>query len=233
MNDVLIIGGAPPHPDRALYAALIGAGSYVVAVDSGADVCLSAGLVPDLLVGDMDSISAHALKQVERSGARVLRLSRDKDVSDLDAALDEVEGLQPRHLIVSAVWGGRADQSLATIGSLCRFGSAPVDLIEPGLRGWVLTTSARRSLKLRGPGALVSVIAAIEPATVTLEGFRYPLSEQALPPLSSRGMSNVIEGESAFIALHGGSCIVLSTQEDDISPAHTVEGYRSSPEGIV
>ena len=231
MNDVLVIGGAPPHPDRAFYNALIGPGSYVVALDSGADVCLDIGRVPDLLVGDMDSISALSLERIERSRARVLRLPRDKDVSDLDAALGEIESMQARSVMVTAVWGGRTDQSLAAIGSLCGLGAAPVDLIEPGLRGWVLTMSARQHLELGGSGALVSVIAAVEPAKVTLEGFRYPLSELTLPPLSSRGMSNVIVGETAFIALHGGSCIVLSEQDGHISPAHTVDGYRSSQEG--
>ena len=231
MNDVLVIGGAPSHPDRAFYNALITPGSYVVALDSGAEVCLDIGRVPDLLVGDMDSISALSLERIERSCARVLRLPRDKEVSDLDAALGEIEGMQARNVTVTAVWGGRTDQSLAAIGSLCGFGAAPVDMIEPGLRGWVLTMPGRRYLELGGSGARVSVIAAVEPAKVTLEGFRYPLREQALPPLSAQGMSNEIAGETAFITLHGGSCIVLSEQDGHISPAHTVGGYRSSQEG--
>lgn len=39
---------------------------FILAVDRGTDYCLNASLVPDIIVGDLDSIDKNSLKTVKK-----------------------------------------------------------------------------------------------------------------------------------------------------------------------
>jgi len=51
---LLVIGGDGPPP--GILARLAADAGFTVAADSGLDGCIAAGVVPDLVVGDMDSL---------------------------------------------------------------------------------------------------------------------------------------------------------------------------------
>ncbi len=84
---VLIAGG--DGVDRAVLRRLASAGT-VVAVDSGFDTAWSAGIDVDILIGDLDSVSAEGLAAAEADGVSVERHPVDKDRTDLDLALQRV-----------------------------------------------------------------------------------------------------------------------------------------------
>ncbi|HNU74801.1 MAG TPA: thiamine diphosphokinase, partial [Deltaproteobacteria bacterium] len=54
----------------------------IIAADRGAQYCLDAGVKPDLVVGDMDSISPDAFEEVKRSGIPLEKYSSEKDETD-------------------------------------------------------------------------------------------------------------------------------------------------------
>src|SRR3954454_12520964 len=80
---VVVTGSAPLHP-RAL--AAVPPGAYVVAADGGFDHARAAGLVPDLLVGDLDSISPAGLAWAV-ANIQVERHPADKACTDTELAL--------------------------------------------------------------------------------------------------------------------------------------------------
>ncbi len=59
---------------------------FVVAADSGLDSCVAAGVVPDLVVGDMDSLSDPSLLN-GFAADRILLFPRDKDETDTEIGL--------------------------------------------------------------------------------------------------------------------------------------------------
>lgn len=224
MNTATIIGGAPTTGGEAFYQALIQEGELLIAADSGAELCRSAGRVPDILVGDLDSVSPEALAWAQREGARVVRAPIDKDVTDLDLALSEARAKAVDRAIVSAAWGQRIDHTLAAIGSVAAETCLAVEIVDPGLAGWILRPESTSSITLEPRGAWVSLFALGPPATVTTHGMRYELSSETLVPLSSRGLSNVIDSDEATVQVAEGVLLVLSSPDDRIHLASRTSG---------
>jgi thiamine pyrophosphokinase len=105
---LLLIGGAPL--DVSLMRRLAD-GRPLVAADGGANTALRAGLVPDLVLGDLDSI-----EQIEavRQRTRVVHLD-DQNSTDLQKSLAHVDAPA---IIALGFLGARFDHSLAALHAL-------------------------------------------------------------------------------------------------------------------
>ena len=80
MRAVIFLNGAPDAPD--LLQRLAGRADLVVAADGGARYALDAGVVPDLVVGDMDSLGEAWAREVAERGALLERHPTRKDKMD-------------------------------------------------------------------------------------------------------------------------------------------------------
>ncbi len=206
--ETLVVAAAPVD-DPDAYRSIIERAEVVIAVDGGADLCMEAGRDPDWLVGDLDSIDPEVLSKVRQSGAQILQLEREKDISDLDAALELCVREHALSPVVTAATGGRLDHTLAAVGSLAVNAALSPRLLEPGLEGWILSAEGSAVLRLAGVGTTVSVLPVLGDANVSLTGFRYPLERRWLRPLGSMGLSNVLVTEGAQIRVHVGVVLVL------------------------
>lgn len=227
MSDVLIVCAAPAHGGEDFYRRLISAyPGTIVAADGGAALCRAAGRVPDVVVGDLDSITSDVLRAIESDGVPVRTAPADKDVTDLDIALDVSSEMAPRQVTVTAAWSARLDHTLAAIGSVFAHARCPVDVRDPGLAGWMLDAEMRCSATIAGPGATFSLFS-LDPAThVSCTGARYPLDRASLAPFSSRGLSNVIVEPTATITIHRGRVLVLSHATGGVPEARSVPSPR-------
>ena len=70
MRAAVFLNGSPDPPDGLRRVA--GRADLVIAADGGAIHALAAGIVPDLVVGDMDSLGDEGTRQAESRGAQVL-----------------------------------------------------------------------------------------------------------------------------------------------------------------
>jgi thiamine pyrophosphokinase len=215
--DALVVGAAPAPDEDAFYRQLLSGAGVVVAADAAAEWCVALGRVPDVAVGDFDSAVAGAPERLGALGVRVARFPSEKDDSDLDIALAEARRLGATTVTITAAAHLRLDHTLAGLGSLLSVADLQGALVEPELAAWPLDAGARRALPLEGPsGALVSVFAASGTAEgVTLEGFRYPLTEATLEPLASLGLSNELAGGPASVTLRRGRLLVLAVGRPD------------------
>jgi len=170
----------------------------VVAADSGLDAAREAGLRPDVLVGDLDSISAAGLAWAREEGVLIETHPADKDHTDTDLALHRAVGLGGRHLILLASdgtgsTGHRLDHLLGTIAALGAPALAVCESVTAFVGGTALhVVHPGHSVALRlDPGAVFSLVAAHGPCEgVTLSGARWPLDHASLPASSTRGISN-------------------------------------------
>ena len=109
---------------------LAGTGSVaplVIAADGGALKAELLGLRPDVVIGDLDSLSQGKLAELEATGAEVVRHPMDKDASDTElAVLEAVRRGATEIVIVAALGGLRFDHALANVLLLGLPGSAGV-----------------------------------------------------------------------------------------------------------
>ena len=199
MSACFIIGAGPFYGLPVAPAP----GDYVIAADGGYLHCREAGLVPDLLLGDFDSLDALP------GDTDVERFPVDKDDTDsmLAMKLGLEKGFTTFHLYGGT--GGRMDHTLANLQGLAY-------LARQGARGYlydaayVFTALWNSSLDLpaREEG-IFSVFALGETARgVSILGGRYPLEGGELSPFFPLGVSNHFEGRPVRVSVEKGCLLV-------------------------
>ena len=177
-----LVGGAPVAP--ATLAAALRWAPRLVAADGGADAVLAAGLVPDLVVGDLDSISDAARAAF---ADRLLHLPGQDD-TDFEKALRA----SPASLTIAVGFlGARVDHFLACLSVLARTG-APCLLLGAHDCVFVAPPGAPLALDL-APGTRVSLWP-LGPATGRGSGLRWPVDGIAMAPGDRVGTSNAATG---------------------------------------
>src|SRR3954452_9882072 len=176
----VVVTGAAPLDPRA--GAAVQSDALVIAADAGLDHARAAGLDPDVLVGDLDSISALGLAWATEH-VEVVRHPVDKAATDTELAIAHAAALNPARILLIAGQGDRLDHAVAALGALGAPELAAVGTLEAWWGGDQLYV-------VHGPGAVeidlprgttFSVLAMHGPATgVTVDGARWPLSEHAL-----------------------------------------------------
>jgi thiamine pyrophosphokinase len=184
-------------------------GATVVAADGGLERAHALGLDVDVVIGDLDSVSAEPLAAAEAGGARVVRHPTAKDATDLELALDEAVALGARRVLVVASDGGRLDHLLASLLLLAsdRYAELRLD----ALVGDALVHVIRGERILAGRvGETLTLLAAGTPAEgVTTAGLEYPLAGETLAPGSTRGVSNVFTAAEARVSVAAGAVLAL------------------------
>lgn len=199
---VVVAAGAGP-------ALSVPAARTVIAADGGLDRAAALGLDVDVIVGDLDSVSAEALAAARESGTRIVRHPVAKDATDLELALDEALALGARRVLVVASAEGRLDHLLALLLLLASERYAAVEL--DALVGEALVSVVRGERSLHGrSGELVTLAALGGPAVgVTTDGLEYPLAGETLEPGTTRGVSNVFLGGEATVLVGRGVLLAI------------------------
>ncbi|WP_419919675.1 thiamine diphosphokinase [Candidatus Poriferisocius sp.] len=181
----VVAGGNPPTPAEI---ARLPANPVIVAADAGLNHALAAGLTVAVAVGDMDSVATEALSAAERAGTRIEHHPMDKDRTDLELALELATRLADRVIVIGG-GGGRLDHLIGNLVVLASptWAGVAIEAWQDGARA--LVVRGQRTLEVE-PGATVSLFALGGPARVTTTGLIWPLDNEVLEPLTSRGVSN-------------------------------------------
>jgi thiamine pyrophosphokinase len=187
----------------------LGKADLLVAVDGGAEALTETGLVPALLVGDMDSVTAETREALEGRGVEVLLLPVAKNETDLEAALRlAVERGADEITVYGALGGPRLDH---LVGNLLLMSA-------PWLSGVTvrMVDDRHEAFLVHGdvvfggqPGDLVSLLS-LTPAVehVRTEGLLYPLTGETVFQSSTRALSNALTGPEARVT-HGKGVLLL------------------------
>lgn len=188
-------------------------GAPVVAADGGVDAALALGLNVDVVVGDLDSSTAEGLAAAEAGGARVERHPPDKDATDLALALHTAAGLagDGGDLVVLGVEGGRFDHLLAGVLALAdpALAAHRVRAHLGGASVHVVHGPGEVALELVGGSTVTLVPVGGDAIGVRTSGLRYPLHGERLAAGTTRGVSNVADGDGVLVGLDAGTLLVV------------------------
>ena len=200
-----LVGASDFNGARFAVRDAAGVFDAVIAVDGGFASLAVLGRVPDLAMGDFDSLG------YVPEGVEALAFPAEKDASDMELALEEAFSRGADAVEVYGALGGRLDHTLANLQLLAAFA-------ERGLAVEAVGAAERISF-LVGPGELclptasagvVSVFSLTDVSTgVVEEGLKYGLDGVALTNRTSWGLSNEFVGTSARVALDSGTLAVL------------------------
>jgi thiamine pyrophosphokinase len=191
----------------------------VIAADGGARHCLDIGIIPDIVIGDFDSLDADELKHLSSGGSDIIQHPARKDYTDLELALLHALEKGVDEVAILGALGKRWDQTLANIllPASADFANLVIRLLDGSQE--VNLLRSRETIILRGrPGDTVSLIPLCGNAQgVRTRGLEYPLENDDLVFGSTRGISNVITAPEASVYLDQGIlvCVLIHTQQDE------------------
>jgi thiamine pyrophosphokinase len=207
---IIFANGELKKPNRI--RSLLLPDDYMVAADGGYQHMKRLNLMPDLLVGDLDSISQDDLKVLNRSGVEIISHTPEKNETDLELALDTVYRRGYRRIKIVAALGGRLDQILGNLFLITRPAYAACDLrIDDGIEEvYLIHDHAKVDGLIGDTVSLIPIGGAAH--GVVLDGFKYSLVDETLFPDQTRGISNVLEKNNATVYLRVGQLLCIHTR---------------------
>ncbi|MGI6485885.1 MAG: thiamine diphosphokinase [Thermoanaerobacterales bacterium] len=181
----------------------------VICADSGVRHAFSLGIVPDLIVGDMDSVSKQDLDLINSKGIKILTYPIEKDYTDTQLALETARQKGATKVMVLAALGERPDHSLANILLMVHFKRFGMDVRIAG-EDWEMFLLEKDADITGSKGDILSLIPITPQVTgIETEGLYYPLKGETLKIGPARGVSNLFVKDNASIKLKDGLLIAV------------------------
>ena len=196
----LILGNGEP-PSRELINQLIGGDTLLLCADGGADTARRYDLVPDYIVGDLDSISRESSAGVDPT--HIIRVDADNTGTDIQKVLRYAVALGISEAVLLGFTGRRTDHLLWNLSVFKTFAEqialrivdeyCDLRLIGQRIR-FRATIGQKISLcPLNGP---------VEGITTT--GLKFALQNESLSPGLRDGISNVVVANIVEIEVERG-----------------------------
>jgi thiamine pyrophosphokinase len=205
----VVVADGEPALDDALLARQA---DLLVAADGGARWLAAQGIVPQLVVGDLDSLDELELERLRASGTRIERHPQAKDASDAELALAAaIAAGAERVTLLGALGGIRLDHELANLMLLVDSTFARIDLRV--VRGATLVRGITGAESLAIDAGLAGIVTLLpvggDALGVSTDGLRYALEDETLLMGRSRGLSNEVVEVPASVSLRTGSLLVI------------------------
>ena len=188
---------------------------YIVAADGGLKHILRLRLQPNLVIGDLDSITSSEEDILKNQKTEICQFPRDKDETDLELALQEVYDRGFTTIMIAAGLGGRLDQTLGNIFLLLQpqFNNCHIHF-EDGAQEVFLV---KDNCEIHGnPGDLVSLLPLLGTVEgVNIDGLKFPLENSVLYHYKTRGISNELLGTYAKLSLKKGSLLCIHARKEE------------------
>ena len=183
----------------------------LIVANGGARYCTDFGLIPQVIIGDMDSIDFDLWKN--NQGIEYIRYPVDKDKSDTELAVEYALKHECEQVTLIAATGGRFDHTLANValiasypGQVALFDGAftliAVDKSEKCILHGQIGTSV--SLLPYGPGSVA----------VRINGLKYALRDECLNSVT-QGLSNELCQIEACVCVSNGILLVYIENESN------------------
>ena len=185
-------------------------GDYIICADGGIDVAEENDIIPDIVLGDLDSTDCVDKKY------KFKRFPKEKDDTDTCLCLKYGLSLGYRDFIIIGGIGGRLDHTYANIqtlsyalaqgadarilskDSVCRMLGAGKEYIIPNKEGFYISLFSY-SEKCEG---------------ITIKGTKYCLENASIANSFPLGVSNEFEGDTAFIHIEKGTLLLILSRKN-------------------
>ncbi len=175
---------------------------YLIAVDGGANKLAKTNFVPDLIIGDMDSISKNTEKKFKKIYKQ--KFPKEKDFIDLELALKYCIKKKFKEITILGAIGTRADMTLTNIFVLTQIPKKiNAKIIHENQEIYLIP---KKKFFVQGiPGEKISLFPIKEDIKgLTLKGFKYEVKNFDLKFGLGIGLSNHLKNKKASITTKDG-----------------------------
>ena len=195
---LLIVGSAPLSPDVFQTARQLA--PHMIAADGGANHLEQLGVIPNAIIGDLDSL--HSPK-IWKSKTKLIQV-QEQDSTDFEKCLRLTRA--PLTLAIGFT-GGRLDHSLAALHALLYFSPRPIVMFDAEQLIFALPLSLRIEGKI---GQFFSLFPLISTKIIHSTGLFWPLDGLTLCPGLMIGTSNkVVSNHIKITCENVGTLIIM------------------------
>lgn len=211
---VLFLNGRYGAGSLARFVALC-RGKYLVAVDGGYAFFRKSGLVPNLLIGDFDS-----LKRVPKNlthHTQVIRFPVKKDKTDVELALDVCLQFGAKRVALVQPSFGEPDQFIGNLMlplvTARRGKRVPIAIYGPDYEIRLAVNETITIAGARGDG--LSVVPVTGRIRLSCSGTEYAAQRVEIRPGETRGLRNSITAGRALVRVMGKALVIRRLQGRD------------------
>jgi len=208
---VVILAGGKIE-DYSWYRDFWQEGDYLLCADSGVDHARKLGVVPQLIVGDLDSAEPENIAFFQNLGSQVIEYEQEKDQTDTQIALKYAKEKNPQEIIILGAIGDRLDHTLSNLFLLTSWDkpAVQVKILNETQEIFVIREKALVEGRV---GEIISLL----PLTpwvkgIRTEGLKYTVKDGFFSQDNPYGVSNELTAQKAWIELQEGLLLLIKVR---------------------
>lgn len=184
----------------------------IVCADGGLDHIMKVGLKPNMVLGDLDSITEQGIKYIEDNNIELEKFPVEKDATDTELAVEYLIQKGCKEITLIGVTGTRMDHTLANIFLLDQ-------MFQRNIKGKIIDDNneivlSDSYLEVEKNEGYLSIVPIEQKGTIiSLEGVYYPLNRHHVEFGSTFSISNQIIDTKAKITIYDGKVLVIKARD--------------------
>ncbi|MBS4539744.1 thiamine diphosphokinase [Clostridium sp. D2Q-11] len=210
--NALIIGGGNFLSNKRVMD-LVDNSDIIIVADGAGKYLYDIGILPDVLVGDFDTLSVKLLEYYKNSETKVYTFPPEKDKTDLELSIDYAIEQGIKNITMIGVLGTRMDHSLGNIMLLFKLSDRGVKARIIDDNNEILVIEKEITLT-KNKFDYVSIVPLLEDLIgVTLKGFEYDTKNEKFFKSSTYGISNRLIDEKGIIKIDSGRGLLILSRD--------------------
>ena len=206
---LILANGQVPKKKEILHLQKIGYKELICA-DGGANTAYKLSLIPDIIIGDLDSIETEVLEFYVKESIPVKKIKRQND-TDVEKCLKYAIQKKYTNVILLGATGNRLDHSFCNLGISLKFDSRiKVDIIYE--KSFLRVYSGKVELDTFS-GETISLYGFDNKTKFNSSGLKYPLKDISLPFGERESTSNVALSDNISLNIKNGSGFIIRDYE--------------------
>lgn len=186
---------------------------YIISADGATNHISKLNIVPNVIIGDFDSIDSSILKEYENKGVKILGFKKDKDETDTDLAVKHALELGFKDILMFGCTGDRFDHTFANVSLLRMLINKDINASISDYKNEIYLIKDK--IKLEGKeGDYLSLLPLSEKVEgVTTEGLKFPLKDAEIIMGKTIGISNEFISSKAIVHIRKGLLLVIKSKD--------------------
>ena len=189
---------------------LISENTVCFCADGGANFAFKYGKMPEVIVGDLDSIEKGVLEHYEKKNVLMKKFPKDKDFTDFELILEEISKIEKNRNYLKKIFvvgglGKRIDMTLSNLFMMEKYKN--LVFLQENEEIFYAEKSFVLKNKKECEFSIIPISEKVE--KLTLKGFKFETDKIDVKRESSRLVSNVIVENEASVEFENGKLIII------------------------
>lgn len=194
-------------PGKQMLESHLSSGVFFIAADGGANRALQYGLLPHLIIGDLDSFDQWVLKEDQKACIQIIK-DTNQETNDLEKALLWLKKQEYTEVKIFGATNMRLDHTWKNLSVMMQFNDTFEELrfIDSYGYGFILPKDFEGTFPVQSTLSLIPLSGTVH--NITTEGLKYQLKNESLQNGVRDGSSNTNVQERVRIT-HSKGCLML------------------------